>query len=208
MSPLEEQEVLGRCRKGDPQAWERFFEAYYEPLGRYVFQVIPDATPEDVEEVCQDAFLAAVRSIAGFQGRSQPFTWLCRIAGNKARDFRDRRLAAKRGGGRVPVSLNADGPGGVPAPDPVSPDRAPDQSLASAEEMAGVRRALDGLGDPCREMLELRYFADLEYAELARMLELNPKTVSSRLSRCLDKLGEALTPVAERQPVVPRRALA
>ena len=49
-------------------------------------------------------------------------------------------------------------------------------------------RALERLGEPCREIIELRYFGDLSYEELARALELNPKTVSSRLSNCLDKL--------------------
>ncbi|MDB6111695.1 MAG: polymerase, sigma-24 subunit, subfamily, partial [Pedosphaera sp.] len=44
------------------------------------------------------------------------------------------------------------------------------------------------LGEPCREIVELRYFGDLSYEELSRALELNPKTVSSRLSKCLDRL--------------------
>ena len=39
-------------------------------------------------------------------------------------------------------------------------------------------------------MIELRYFADLSYDEIATALELNVKTVSSRLSKCLDKLEE------------------
>ena len=47
------------------------------------------------------------------------------------------------------------------------------------------------VGEPCREIIELRYFGDLSYEELSAELELNPKTVSSRLSKCLDKL-EAL----------------
>ena len=44
------------------------------------------------------------------------------------------------------------------------------------------------LGGPCREVIELRYFADLSYEEISAELNLNPKTVSSRLSKCLDKL--------------------
>jgi RNA polymerase sigma factor (sigma-70 family) len=59
------------------------------------------------------------------------------------------------------------------------------------EKMALVREALDGLGEPCREIIELRYFGDLSYEELSHTLKLNPKTVSSRLSKCLDRL-EAL----------------
>ena len=65
--------------------------------------------------------------------------------------------------------------------------------------MAEVRRALDQLGDPCREILELRYFADLDYESIASTLRLNPRTVSSRLSRCLDKLGALLGAGRERE---------
>ena len=58
----------------------------------------------------------------------------------------------------------------------------------TAEKATLVREALDDLGEPCREIVELRYFGDLSYEELSRTLELNPKTVSSRLSKCLDRL--------------------
>jgi RNA polymerase sigma factor (sigma-70 family) len=58
----------------------------------------------------------------------------------------------------------------------------------NAEQVALVHRALEQLGDPCREVIELRYFGDLSYDEISRSLNLNPKTVSSRLSKCLDRL--------------------
>jgi len=60
--------------------------------------------------------------------------------------------------------------------------------MMNAEQMAGVRAALDRVGEPCREIIELRYFGDLSYEELSATLQLNPKTVSSRLSKCLDRL--------------------
>ena len=60
----------------------------------------------------------------------------------------------------------------------------------NAEQMALVRESLDQLGEPCREIIELRYFGDLSYEELSATLDLNPKTVSSRLSKCLDRLEE------------------
>ena len=47
---------------------------------------------------------------------------------------------------------------------------------------------LDRLGEPCREIIELRYFGELSYDEIAVELRLNPKTVSSRLSKCLHRL--------------------
>ena len=70
------------------------------------------------------------------------------------------------------------------------PDRspAPDADLLDAEKLALVRAALDQLDAACREIIELRYFGDLTYEELSKTLQLNPKTVSSRLSKCLDRL--------------------
>jgi RNA polymerase sigma factor (sigma-70 family) len=69
----------------------------------------------------------------------------------------------------------------------------------NAEQMAGVRAALDRVGEPCREIIELRYFGDLSYEELSATLNLNPKTVSSRLSKCLDRLEEIMQGTALRE---------
>ncbi|MBL9139201.1 MAG: sigma-70 family RNA polymerase sigma factor [Verrucomicrobiales bacterium] len=199
MSPLEEQALIEHCRGGDPVAWDKFISQYYPPMGRYICQLVPDATYEDVEEICQDAFLAAIRSLGSFRGQCQIQTWLFRIAGNKARDFRDRRLAAKRGGGRVPLSIDAEDPVTGQRPDPPSTSPMPDQRLVAEESMAEVRRGLDQLGDLCREILELRYFADLDYEAIGEVLGTNPKTVSSRLSRCLHRLGDLLAQTQARE---------
>ena len=71
-------------------------------------------------------------------------------------------------------------------------ERAEEQRPAFVAAACGadgdLRRALDHASAPCREVLELRYFADLSYQELSRALRLNVKTVSSRLSKCLDRL--------------------
>jgi RNA polymerase sigma-70 factor (ECF subfamily) len=193
MSPSEEHQLLQRCCAGDSRAWDQFFDEHYQPVARFVFQAAPDATREDVEEICQETFLAAIRSIDGFSGKSRIQTWLFRIASNKAMDFRDRRNAAKRGGGRAGTSLDEEDPETGLRAQLAASEPGPDGALLAAEEMAEVRRGLDELGNPCREILELRYFADLDYEAIGRALELPTKTVSSRLSRCLDRLGEILT---------------
>jgi len=58
-----------------------------------------------------------------------------------------------------------------------------------AENCRLVRQSLDRLSQACREIIELRYYGDRSYEEIALELSLNPKTVSSRLSKCLDRLG-------------------
>ena len=60
-------------------------------------------------------------------------------------------------------------------------------------------RSLEQLGGPCQEVIELRYFADLSYEEISSALQLNPKTVSSRLSKCLDKLEAATRTLLARE---------
>jgi len=188
MKSLPESELLARCRRGDATAWDELFDRHYAAAGRFIFQLDHRFTPEDVEEICQETFLSVIRNLDAFHGQSRFQTWLFRIAANKAHDFRERQLAAKRGGGQIPLSLQAqEGDRGLPF-DPPSPVPAPDTALLNAEQMALVRAALDQLGDPCREILELRYFGDLSYEELSRTLRLKPKTVSSRLSKCLDRL--------------------
>jgi len=185
-----EAELLTRCRRGEAAAWDELFDLHYAAALRFVFQLGSDFNPEDAEEICQEVFLSVIRHLDSFQGDSRFQTWLFRIAANKARDFREHRQAAKRGGGKTPVSLQAEDPETGLSLDPPAPAPAPDEVLMNAEQMDLIRVALDRLGEPCREILELRYFGDLNYDELSRTLKLNPKTVSSRLSKCLDRLED------------------
>jgi len=182
--------LLARCRRGEPDAWDELFDLHYAAAGRFIFQLSPDFTREDAEEICQEAFLSVIKNLGSFHGESRFQTWLFRIAANQARDFREKRNAAKRGGGRTPVPLQAEDPETGLAPDPPSEAIGPDEWAMNAEQMAFVRQSLDRLGEACREIIELRYFGDLSYEELSSTLNLNPKTVSSRLSKCLDQLEE------------------
>jgi RNA polymerase sigma-70 factor (ECF subfamily) len=182
MSLETEAELIARCRHGDREAWDRLFDLHYGPAGRFIFQVSPGLSREDVEEICQETFLAVIKNIHAFKGGSRLQTWVFRIAANKARDYHQRQQAAKRGGGLAPVSIHAGNPETGLAPDPPSPLPGPDTLLLQAER-----------SDSCREIIELRFFADLSYDEIGAELRLNSKTVSSRLSKCLGHLEKIMT---------------
>jgi RNA polymerase sigma-70 factor (ECF subfamily) len=184
--------LIARCRRGDAKAWDELFDAHYAATGRFVFQLASDFTREDVEEICQEVFLAIIHNIKTFEGNSHLQTWIFRIAANKARDYRQRQHAAKRGGGIAPLSLQAENPESGLTLDPPSAALGPDDLLMSTERAALVGEALENLGGPCQEIIELRYFGDLSYEEISAALKLNPKTVSSRLSKCLDRLEEIM----------------
>ncbi|MBG88102.1 MAG: hypothetical protein CMO80_14530 [Verrucomicrobiales bacterium] len=188
MSAKAENRLIDRCRRGDPAAWDEVFLEHYSAVGRYIYQLASDFTREDVEEICQETFLAFIRHINSFQGSCRLQTWLFRIAANKSRDFREKRNAAKRGGGQKPLSLDDEDPETGRGIDVPTLERSPDINLQLVENAALVSRALDQLGTACQEVIQLRYFGDLSYKEISDALNLNEKTVSSRLSKCLDKL--------------------
>lgn len=192
-------QLIAACCQGDGEAWDQLFATYYPLAGKFVFQVSPHLSTEDVEEICQDVFLAVIRNIQSFHGKSAFQTWLYRIAANKTRDFIEKQRAAKRGGGAQPFSLDAESPETGLKIDPPSSVPGPDGQLMTAERMAFIHAALERLGDPCREIIELKYFGDLSYEEIGHELELNPKTVSSRLSKCLDKLEEIARPMRKQE---------
>ena len=198
-----EAELIARCRRGEAGAWDELFDQHYAATGRFVFQLGHDFTREDVEEICQEVFLSVIRSLDSFRGGSQFQTWLFRVAANKARDYRQRQHAAKRGGGQTPVSLQAEDPETGLTLDPPGDTPAPDVTLMNAEQVTLVHQALDQLDEPCREIIELRYFGDLSYDEISHSLDLNPKTVSSRLSKCLDRFEEIARPIFARGKPAP-----
>jgi RNA polymerase sigma-70 factor (ECF subfamily) len=193
MSLEAEAQLIARCRHGDGEAWDRLFDLHYGAAGRFIFQLSPGLSREDVEEICQETFLAVIRNIQSFKGGCRLQTWVFRIAANKARDYHQRQQAAKRGGGLAPLPLDAENPETGLASDPPSCLPGPDTLLLQAERGAEVARALEQLGAPCREIIDLRFFADLSYDEIGAELNLNSKTVGSRLSKCLGHLEKIMS---------------
>src|SRR6266705_5973862 len=129
MSTEAETQLLARCRRGDAEAWDLLFDRHYAAAGRFVFQLGSDFTREDVDEICQETFLAVIKSLESFNGRCLLQTWVFRIAANKSRDYRERQRAAKRGGGQAPISLQAEDPENGLTIDPPASAPAPDAFL-------------------------------------------------------------------------------
>jgi len=194
-----ERGMIERCRHGEEAAWDELFSIHYGPTSRFVFQLSGDFTIDDSEEICQEAFLSVVKHLGDFNGRSALQTWIFRIAANKARDYRSKQTAAKRGSGVVPLSLQAEDDEGNRLLDPASTLPSPDDEMLRDEKWKLLGEALEHLGGPCQEILELRYFGELQYGEISKTLKLNEKTVSSRLSKCRDKLEIVLRRIFSRE---------
>jgi RNA polymerase sigma factor (sigma-70 family) len=171
-------ELVQRAALGQDQAWETIVRTHGEAVFRLAFLLLSDAA--DAEDVAQEVFMRAFRSLDRFD-RSRPLRpWLMRIAMNLARNRRRsvaRYLTAVerwfRLEGRPSFSSHSAGSSGV-----------------SDDERHDLRRAVDRLVETDREVVYLRYFVELGEAEAAAALGVPVGTVKSRLSRALARLRE------------------
>lgn len=138
------------------------------------------------EDVAQEVFLKAYRSMDDFRGDSQVYTWLYRITVNLCRD-RQRSAWNKR------MVL----PGDMPTAQ--SDSDAPEEEAVKTNRRETVMRLLLNLPDHYREVLLLYYYQDLNTVEIAGVTGLPENTVKTRLHRGRQQLKELL----EREEVTP-----
>lgn len=80
----EDLDLVRRARKGDREAFDRLFERHSDRLIAFATKLT--GNPSQAEDLVQDAFLAALRGLAGYRGKGSFFTWLCGIVVRKHRD--------------------------------------------------------------------------------------------------------------------------
>lgn len=134
--------------------------------------------PDLAEDVAQEAFLTAYRSLGSFRGHGSLGGWVTRIA---------TRLALRRVDRRPSVALDqvAEPAEGRRHADPLG-------SLLYTEREATVRDALARLDEPYREVVALRYFGELPLAEIAAATGRPLATVKTHLRRGLERLRPLL----------------
>lgn len=178
-----DEELAAAVLDGDGEAFAEIFRRYGPRIRRFVASRA-DGDAARREELLQEVFFQLYRSLPRFAGRSRFRTWLYGLAHNVCRHERRRR-------GRRPEPL---GDGGEDASLEAIPDLAPDvtERLAAGEERRRVRREVDRLPAIYREVLVLRDWEDLSYAEIAGVLEIPVGTVRSRLHQARARLAGAL----------------
>ncbi|MFT3852046.1 MAG: sigma-70 family RNA polymerase sigma factor [Ilumatobacteraceae bacterium] len=157
------------AQRGDHQALERLLHRHYDRI----YAVCRRITGQDADaaDAAQEAMIAIVRNVAKFDGRASFGTWTYRIATNASLDELRRRR-------RRPVSTV---PTDEHAAEPV--DHTTTQRLDAIGEREVLDAALAGLAEEFRVPVVLRDVGDLDYAEIAQVLDVPIGTVKSRIAR-------------------------
>lgn len=146
-------------------------------------------SPEEAEEVVQDAFIRAFVKLETFQQNSQFFTWLYRIAFNTALT-RKRRIRA-----RVSLDQYREEAGmEIPAD-----SESVEEPMIRQERVTMVRSAIDTLTKEHRAILLLREMEERSYEDIADMLDISLGTVRSRLNRARKQLKLAIERIEQHQ---------
>jgi len=167
-----------RLRDGSlrEESFRALFDRFHGPLYRF-FQN-RGFSPEESQDLIQETFLRVYLGIDSFRGESRWEHWLFRIAANTALKAVRHRAAAKRAGESVPLEgeeLETAGP-------------APLRQLLDKERKELLTEAIERLPVQMRRCVRLRVLQDLDYDEIAEILQISPSTVKVQLFKARKRL--------------------
>jgi RNA polymerase sigma-70 factor (ECF subfamily) len=168
--------LVERCRNGDWTAFTELVVRYQRPVYNAAFWVL--RKPEDANDIAQVVFLKVAEHLDEYDPRFKFFSWIYRIAVNESLNL------LRRNGREEALDEEID----VPGPENADPER-----QASAAQVAGrIRSALMKMSPNDRIVLTLRHFSECSYDEIGKILDLDPKTVKSRLFEARQRLRNLL----------------
>ncbi len=172
-------DLVRRAQQGDRGAFEDLVRRYADRLHAVVLRLLDDN--HEAEEVTQEAFLRAWKSIHRFRGESQFFTWLYRIGVNEAN-----RLTSRRGSRAVVGSLEDE------LVQPADPGPGPEERAQQQQLRTVLETAIRGLEPEYRAPLILRDIEGLSTTEAARAMDIGEAAFKSRLHRARLAVREAV----------------
>lgn len=183
---------MERARKGDKRAFGQLVDEYKDKIYNYVARMLGD--PYEAEDVTQEAFLRAYRSLPRFRGASSFHTWLYRIASNLAIDVVRRR---KRGEPTFSLDEPLDGEDGQFEREIPDETFGPEEASTTRETRIAVRRAIMDLPEKLRDVMVLYELQGETYEDIAKILDVPLGTVKSRLFNARNRLKEVLEELVE-----------
>jgi len=168
--------LVRRCRDGDRSAFVTLVRRYRGPIYNCAYRVL--GREEDASDVTQGVFLKVIQRLDQYDPNYKFFSWIYRMALNDSLNFlRDRNHTA-------PLEEGGD----PPADERLNPEVQANEK----QEAHRIQQALMSMKVTDRAVLTLRHFSDCSYEEIAEIMELEVKTVKSRLFEARQRLRQLL----------------
>jgi len=182
---LNEQELIQRLRNRDEAAFRYLVETYQDRVYNTALGIVQNA--EDAEDVSQEVFIQAYRSIGHFKGEAKISTWLYRIATTRSLDLLRSRKSKKRFG----FIQRLFGEGNEPVFE--LPDfNHPGVALERKENAAKLFRAISRLPENQKIAFTLYKLEDLSYQEISEVMKTSLPAVESLMHRAKQNLKKML----------------
>lgn len=182
----EDRILVANAKKGDNKAFESLLKKYRKSVYYMLLKMVKNA--DDAEDLTQEAFAKAFNSIEKFDSKYAFSTWLFRIATNNCIDFiRKKRVQT------VSIDQPVEGDDGSNMRFDVkdeNPD--PNQKVQKKQRQHYLNMAIERLPEKYRVLVELRYFRELSYEEVAQELQIPLGTVKAQLFRARELLNQEL----------------
>jgi RNA polymerase sigma factor (sigma-70 family) len=156
--------LIARVRAGDVEAFEALYRRYHPRLSRFLSQLVQ--RPTLVEEVLNDTMMVVWDRLDGFTGASKLSTWIFAIAYRKAMKAIRRQ--------DVPVEDTA-------AETRASEEPGPDSDLGQARVQQKLLHAMGDLSADHRTVVDLTYYHEMGYREIAEIMDCPVDTVKTRM---------------------------
>ncbi len=174
---MDEAELVAGLKRGDPEAIDALVGVHGERLLRSATLLCGDRSY--AEDLVQDVFVEAMRSVHRFRGQASLYTWLHSILINLASHHR-------RDNKRLVYDNDA-------AAQEEAPCSEQGHSPADLQNAAGeLQLALRQLSGAHREVLVLRYYEGMKISEMARLLGVSDGTVKSRLHYAIEQMQKLI----------------
>ena len=184
-SPLSDADLIHAFRQGDETAFEELVRRYQRAVSNVIYLTLGDR--QEVEDLTQEVFIRAYRSLSRFDENAKLYSWLYRIAVNLCIDEVRRKKIRKT------ISLNLMTESALErerkSKDSHSPATA---ELLKAENSDVILKALKKLSPAYRSALVLREYENMAYEDIADSLGVSVQAVKSRIFRARQEMRELL----------------
>jgi RNA polymerase sigma-70 factor (ECF subfamily) len=183
-------------KAGDEQSFELLLQRYRTPLVNFLYRMV--RAREEAEDLAQEVFLRVYRARKDYVPSAKFTTWLFRIATNLAlNSVRDNRYQRMEVSLDAPVTMDAEDGDEKPL-DIAEKHPNIEQYLVEEARKKMIRHAIDKLPEKQRAAVLLHKYQELDYGDIAKILECSESALKSLLFRAYETLRVELAPLVAR----------